>query len=535
MRGIGKSSVSRELLKKIILPTWKRIWVQVTEGMSFTRLLAEIAYRLDLRVPADLPDDAVSRADLAQNVLLYVSQTDRIAIVLDDFQYLLGPDREFADPATGDFLQRLIRAAATKKNALLLTTTHVPAWREELRELVDTHHVGGLDDKTSERLFSFWFRFEREDLSGQSLTYPDKALGLARGHPLAVKLAAKMWAEQPRADLMLFKRLRETMVAYVLDHVTLAPHEEEFLRFASIFRVPVRREAFVRWKSDEAVCLLESLLGQSLLETEGDAYQMHPLVRDHYYFVADFDSLRPLHRIAGLYFLDLYKEARATGSSVDPEVVAEAVHHLLCAGERGMVRELSLYRYELRPVALNHYRKRSYDVAVREYRLLVDLDASDYDAHFHLALIYANDEKWGDAEAHFGKAMQIKPGAFWVLQGYAHVLLRKNRELLRAEQLLKQAEHLNPNHSFTLVDLGRLLSRTERDADSEVYFRRALTADPDNTRAYYEYAKFLRDRDRLEEALDMAIAAVESNPPDPQNRALVRELRQRLDDAATES
>jgi tetratricopeptide (TPR) repeat protein len=535
MRGIGKTSIVRELVKKIILPTWKRVWVQVTEGMSLPRLLGEIAYRLELRIPADLPGDAVSSEDLAQNVLLCVSQTNRIAIVLDDFQYLLGPDREPSDPATGDFLRRLIRSAATRKNVLLITTTHVPAWREEVGQLIDTHHVGGLDDKTSERLFSFWFRFEREDLSGHSLTYPDRALGLVRGHPLAVKLAAKMWAEQPRADMVLFKRLREAMVEYVLGQVTLAPHEEEFLRFASIFRVPVRREAFVRWKSDEAVGLLESLLGQSLLENEGDVYQLHPLVRDHYYLIADFNILRPLHQIAGLYFLDLYKEARTTGSSVDPEVVAEAVHHLLCAGERGMVKELGLYRYELRPVALNHYRKRNYDVAVREYRLLVDLDANDHDAHFHLALIYANDEKWDDAETHFGKAMQIKPGAFWILQGYAHVLLRKNHQLLQAEQLLQRAERLNPYHSFTLVDLGRLSARTERDAEAEEYFRRAIAADPDNTRAYYEYARFLRDLDRLEEALDMAIAAVESNPADTQNKALVRELRQRLDDAQNQS
>lgn len=531
MRGIGKTSFARELFKKVILPTWKRVWIQVTEGMSFTRLLAEIAYRLDLRVPDDLPTDDVSRADVAQNVLLFVSQTPRIAIALDDFQYLLGPDRDFLDSATRDFLVRLLRAAATKRNTLILTTTHYPIWPEDIRQLVDTNHVTGLDDKNSERLFSFWLRFEREDLTGSSLAYPEKVLALVRGHPLAVKLAAKMWAEQPRADLALFKRVRETMVAYVLDQVTIAPHEEEFLRFASTFRVPVKREAFVRWKSDEAVGMLDSLLGQSLLELEGDTYQLHPLVKDHYYLLAGISELRPLHKIAGMYFLDQYKEARSTGASVDPEIVAEAVHHLLCAGERDKVKELGLYKHELRPVALMHFRKRSYDSALKEYRLLVELDPSDHDAHFHLALIYANDEKWSDAEAHFGKAMQLKPSGYWVLQGYAHVFLRKNRELPRAEHLLRQAERLNPFHSYTLVDLGRLLARIDKDADAETYFRRAIEADGDNTRAYYEYARFLKDGGRLDEALDMAVAALDSNPIDSQNKALVRELRQRVEDA----
>jgi tetratricopeptide (TPR) repeat protein/predicted amidohydrolase len=531
MRGIGKTSFAREFLKKVVLPTWKRVWIQVTEGMSFTRLLGEIAYRLDLKVPEDLPTDDVSRADVAQNVLLFVSQTPRIVVALDDFQYLLGPDRDFLDPAARDFLVQLIRAAVAKRNTLILTTTHLPGWPEDIRHLVDTRHVTGLDDKDSERLFSFWLRFEREDLSGPSLTCPDKVLALVHGHPLAVKLAAKMWAEQPRADLALFKRVREAMVAYVLDQVTLAPHEEEFLRFASVFRVPVKREAFVRWKSDEALGLLDSLLGQSLLEMEGDAYQLHPLVRDHYYFVADILQLRPLHKIAGMYFLEQYQEARATRASVDPEIVAEAVHHLLCAGERDKVREFGLYKHELRPVALMHYRKRSYDAALKEYRLLVELDPTDHDAHFHLSLIYANEEKWSDAEAHFGKAMQLKPGGYWVLQSYAHVFLRKNRELPRAEHLLRQAERLNPFHSYTLLDLGRLLARIGKDADAETYFRRAIDADMDNTRGYYEYARFLNDGGRFDEALNMAVAALESNPTDPQNKALVRELRQRVEDA----
>jgi Tfp pilus assembly protein PilF len=531
MRGVGKKSLARELFKKFILPTWKRVRIQLTEGMSFTRLLAEIAYRLDLAVPEDLPTDDVSRADVAQNVLLYVSQTPRIAFALEDFQYLLGPDRDFLDPVARDFIVRLLRAAAIKRNTVVLTTTHHPNWPEDIRELVDTHHVGSLDDKTSERLFSFWLRFESEGVGGPPSGYPDKILGLVRGHPLAVKLAAKMWAEHPQADLALFKRVRESIVAYVLDQVSLAPHEEEFLRFASVFRVPVKREAFVRWKSDEAVSLLDSLLGQSLLEVEGDAYQLHPLVRDHYYLLADIGQLRPLHKIAGMYFLDLYKEARATGTSVDPEVVAEAVHHLLCAGERDKVREFGLYKHELRPVALMHYRKRSYDSALREYRLLVELDPSDHDAHFHLALINANDEKWSDAEAHFGKAMQLKPSGYWVLQAYAHVFLRKNRELARAEHLLRQAEQLNPFHSYTLVDLGRLLARGDQDAEADAYFRRAIDADGDNTRAYYEYARFLKDRHQLDEALAMALAALESNPSDPQNKALVREpLRANIDE-----
>jgi tetratricopeptide (TPR) repeat protein len=422
-----------------------------------------------------------------------------------------------------------------KNNKMVVVTTQMPTLDNEARQLVEVCHVAGLDIKTSENLFSFWFRFEREDLTGQAITYPDRVLALVQGHPLAVKLAAKLWAERPvpdvTADLSLFKRLREQMVPYVLDHVKLAPHEEEFLRFVSIFRVAVPGEVFAKWRGDDAMGLLESLLGRSLLESDGDGYNLHPIIRDHFYVSTAISILRPFHLIAGSYFLGRYKAARAARMRIDPEIVAEAVHHFLCAGEREKVREFGLYKHELRPVALMHYRKREYDLALKEYRLLLDLDPTDHDVHFHLALLYAGESRWDHAEVHFGKAIEIKPGGFWILQGYAHALLRANRDLSRAEHFLLQSEKMNPLHSPTLVDLGRLREKFGEDIQAEEYFRRAIDADGDNTQAYYAYARFLKNQNRFEEGLAIATAAVETNPIDPRNKALVRELRQRIEDA----
>src|SRR5262249_40673252 len=136
---------------------------------------------------------------------------------------------------------------------------------------------------------------------------------------------------------------------------------------------------------------------------------------------------------------------------------------------------------------------------------------------------------WDQAETHFGKALQIKPGGYWILQGYAHVLLRANRNLPQAEQMLRQAERINAFHSHTLIDLGRLLEKAGDDMQAEEYFRRAIDADGDNTQAYYAYARFLKGQSRFEEGVSIALAAVETNPTDSRNKALLKELRQRLD------
>jgi tetratricopeptide (TPR) repeat protein len=453
--------------------------------------------------------------------------------VIDDLQYLLNPDGEIADAELRAFVAKLLRAADKKKNKIFLVTTHVPMMEDDgLWALIERRHIGGLDPKHSESLFSFWFRFEREDLSGHGLSYPDRLLELLHGHPLAVKTAAKLRAEQAisdaKSDLALFKRLRETMVQYVLDHVVLAPHEEEFLRFASVFRVPVSRAAFVGWKGDEAIFMLESLLGRSLMESDGgETYQLHPIIRDHFYMSCSIDVLRPFHKVAGNQFLHQYRIARAAGLRIDPEVVGEAVHHLLCANERDKVREFGLYKTELKPVALMHYRKKEFDLALKDYRVLVDLDPSDPDAHFHLAVLYGHEQRWNEAEQHFGKAMSLKGNGYWILQGYASVLMRHNR-LEEAEHYLRQAERINGNHSPTLVDLGRLCAKTNRPEDAEKFFERAIEADPENTRAYFEFARLCKDEDRFERGLELALAAVATNPRDQRNKELVKELRQKI-------
>ena len=205
----------------------------------------------------------------------------------------------------------------------------------------------------------------------------------------------------------------------------------------------------------------------------------------------------------------------------------------MCAANVTEVRELGLYRYELRPAALMHFRKRS---TISLQRNIAHAKLTSIRTTTMLTFISLSPMRWrrqmGRRRGPFReRRCNSSHMGIGSLQGYAHVFLRKNRELPRAEQLLRQAERLNPFHSYTLVDLGRLLARFNKDQDAEVYFRRAVDSDGDNTRACYEYAKFLKEVGRVDEALEMAVAALESNPTNPQNKVLVRELRQRVEDA----
>lgn len=536
MRGIGKTSIAREAFKRVVPPTWKRVWISLTEGASYPRLLAEFAHQFGVRFPSEASlDSPIKQIDLAQNILLSLSHTPRLCVVLDDFQYLLEPNGEFRDENAGKFLSDLIGAIHPKGNKILLVTNHVPKLVGDLNQLTESRHITGVERGHAENLFSYWYRFEREGLSQLPVTFPEKLLGVLNGHPLALKIAAKLVAEgtaqKLESEAAIFRKLREAIISFFLDRVDLSPLEDELVRFASVFRLPVGRDAFITWKADQAGQLLDSLLGRSLLETDGEVYGLHPIIREHFYTSTPFSALKPFHKIAGFYFLERYKKTKAATGEANPELLGEAIHHYLCAGEREKVKSFALYRHELRPVALSHYRRQDYPQALKDYRLLLALDSSDYDAHFHLCLLYARNKSWDEAEDHFGKAMRLKPNAYWVLYGFGHAKLVANR-VPEAEQLLREAYDINPRHCPTLTDLGRISARRGDEHEAEDYFHRAIEADPNNTFAYFSYARFLLDVGRAEEGLQMANAAVETNPRDDRNKRLVDEIRNRIREAS---
>lgn len=532
MRGIGKSSLAREVFRKVIPPTWKNVSVSLTGGMAYPRLLVEMAYKCGIRMPKDVLESLAAQVAVAQDLVLFFSQTARVVLVLDDLQYLLDLNGEMPDRGISSLLEKVIHRAATQRNKVLLITTNAPKFGPAIQAKTEVLHIKGLDEKNAEILLSFWFHFEREDLRGQAVEFPEQLFNLLNGHPLGIRVAAKMWAENPlnEVDLTFFKRLRETVVAYILDRVTLTQREEGFIRFASVFRLPVRREVFVRWRGDEAAFLIDSMAGRSFLETDADKYQLHPIIREYYYNSTPAPVLQPFHRIAGDYFFDLYSKSKSTSPDPDPEMLGEAIHHFIAAGERDKVKSFSLYKYEIRPVALSHYHKFDYDLAFKDYSLLLTLDPNDAEAHFHLALIYARRHKWDHAEEHFGKAISINPKAYWVYQGYGHAKLAAG-QVAEAEHLLRQALGIKPTHSPALVDMGNLYERQGDSVEAEDFLRRAIDADENNAFAYRAYAKFLLDQGRYDEGLDAAMSAVGLNPRDTRNRDLVKELRRRIDAA----
>jgi tetratricopeptide (TPR) repeat protein len=388
-----------------------------------------------------------------------------------------------------------------------------------------------LESTYTKGLLQYWFQFGREDLAGQVPQPSEHLVKVLAGHPLATRLAARLWSEHPSLDISkdieIFEKLRDTIVSFLLEKITLSKSEKDLLSFASIFRLPAPRAVFLKWGGNEANYVLNSLTSQYLIESSAEGYQLHPLVRDFFYHALGTKQGIAHHKIAAKFFEEQISKARLAGKPFVPEDLAEAVHHYLEAGDWIKVKSLTYYKEELKPVARSHYQRKEFELAFRDYKVLLELDKSDVDAHFHLGLIYARKGDWDDAELHFGKALELKGRVSWLLQGYANAMIRANR-LNEAEQLLREAELVNPDYSPTLIDMGRLMEKRGDVVSAADYYRRAVAADPENSFGNFMLAKALYNQDEIDEAYAFAKAALATNPLDHRNKALVQELKQKV-------
>jgi predicted Zn-dependent protease len=77
--------------------------------------------------------------------------------------------------------------------------------------------------------------------------------------------------------------------------------------------------------------------------------------------------------------------------------------------------------------------------------------------------------------------------------------------------------------------------RQNRDHEAESLFREALEANPENTFALFNYARFLLQRARKFEAIPYAELLVELEPRNPQARDLLRQASELGTGSATRS
>ncbi|WP_172797768.1 tetratricopeptide repeat protein [Longilinea arvoryzae] len=94
------------------------------------------------------------------------------------------------------------------------------------------------------------------------------------------------------------------------------------------------------------------------------------------------------------------------------------------------------------------------------------------------------------------------------------ILLRQAGYDLKAIEVLQDAIHDDPGFAPAYVLLGALYQATSSDAQAEIFFRKALEIEPDNTEALQGLGLFLISQNRYSEALPYLEKHLQKNPTD---------------------
>lgn len=221
MRGIGKRSLVDEAFRQAIPPR-KRVWLDLTEGISYERLLAQLGFACNLQLPENLDlSKRTTQGDVRKRVLTYLRQGVGTVVVFDEFQFLLGPSGEPKHDDIRDFLLGLAEAGQGGKAKYFFISHVFPRLGPSFESCFVSYTVRGLEPPDTRRLLLKWLQFGSDDISGPVPVVSDRLISILGGHPLATKIAARLCTQNPTSDIVeefsIFKEFRDTMVGFILE------------------------------------------------------------------------------------------------------------------------------------------------------------------------------------------------------------------------------------------------------------------------------------------------------------------------------
>jgi Flp pilus assembly protein TadD len=197
----------------------------------------------------------------------------------------------------------------------------------------------------------------------------------------------------------------------------------------------------------------------------------------------------------------------------------------IALGERNMAEQCWLHAVALRPDAVEaHYNlamhyadcQRS-DDAERCFRQTLALapvhamHAIRAGAYARLGILLAESGRGGEAEHCYRQALDLSPG-----DAATHcnlgLLLAAQKHDTEAEQCYRQALALTPADSIIHSNLGILLARAKRVAEAEHCYRQAIALNPASAEAYANLGLLLESGKRMEEAEQCLREALRLNP-----------------------
>ncbi|MFW6030036.1 MAG: AAA family ATPase, partial [Halanaerobiales bacterium] len=525
VRGIGKTTLISQAFIKMF-PDIDIYKLELSPGSGLTKLLAEMTRILNIKI--DKEDLLKVTDELLVKITNKWDELPKACFVIDNWNYLL----DFKGNLPDNLLKWLYSFNQSEKemvNKIILLSEQSTNMPLDIRQKSLT--LKGFQDPTyTERLFDYWLRANNIDPSNVNL--PPKLIKVLDGHPLAIKIAAELSKYYTPVDILndvsIYEKFQRSLIDYLFERIHLDEDEENFMKFVSIFRVPVSLDAFRIYAGDDIIIVLKNLIDKFLIELTDNKYKIHPTVRSFFYRKLDKEHKYRYHKMASEYFSRWIEDFHE-----NPSYCAEAFHHAVSSNQLDKMRDLyQLFHTELRPIAQEAYSERSIEKALKLYNLIYKIENDDYDALFHISLCEARLGYWDTSDRHFNKALEMaqndgrKP--WWMMNGYANILIN-DRQFGEAESMLMQALDLtekDKDKSSIYNGLAKLRLKQGHTNKAEEFYLKGLEYNDRDIYLLGSFISFLYYEKRYPDAIKYIKKALEISP----NNKYINSIYDKLDD-----
>ncbi|MCP4675575.1 MAG: sulfatase-like hydrolase/transferase [Deltaproteobacteria bacterium] len=190
--------------------------------------------------------------------------------------------------------------------------------------------------------------------------------------------------------------------------------------------------------------------------------------------------------------------------------------------------------HEAREEAHHLMEEEKYDAAVPMLLKILKDDPSNHSIHNDLASVYAELERWKDAERAYLKTVELAPGKAGSHRGLAKVYFKGLKNFEPAKREIEAARALEPKDPSLWTLEGNLLHAQGKMKEATVAYGRAHQAGVQDASMYAGYSSALTNLGQFEEAREMVERSLRidnQNPVAHYNRGVIMEKLEAFNEA----
>ncbi len=497
MPGIGKTDLVKNFFIKVFTD-WQPIWINVAEGSTLSRIVAQIGYSLGVKMDADSlgsSTDKVFRSNL-QKIFRILFGNQRIALVIDDLRDVRSSSRDYKH------LQAFIEEAVQVKQYtgsrifLISSIAAPPLWMQQAG--ISRIHIRGLEEMYVKRVLEYQLRLAGMISDETVPDIPQALLDVIAGHPLTAKIAAiasESRGLQSLTEEVAMSELTTTLVNALLPQISLSSEESKVVNLISLLRLPIEVDLI---KEIIDAKNLYTLAQRAVIDLDGNYFTVHPLIRKYFYDQIVPDDLKNLHKQAASYYKKIVQWDRLSNPS-NLDAAFELVHHLALAGDFRELYDLrNLIYEEIYPAAKILYDQKQYDNALSIFIKLTEIRPHDFRVWAYVGRCYARKGQWNDCDESFERAIEYaelsKEPTWWLYRDWAHIHARYgHRE--RAQNLLTNAKNTGGSSDPSCLACQAVIYWRNNDKErAEQTFEAVLKINDKHAYTLFMYSQFLDEK-----------------------------------------